>query len=89
MSYHDGYDPRGPIVKDKSKANYYDELNFWINRCKNLQHLLSESRDYVLDYEILLSHVVKKIEGENFDSEHYAEVQKFLRILEQELGDKS
>ena len=89
MSYHDGYDPREPTMKDKSRTNYYDELNFWVNKCKNIQHLLVEARGHVADYEILLSSIVKEMEGDTFDVSHHSEVQRFLRILEQEVGDGS
>jgi len=88
MSYHDGYDPRRAGNKSSSKENYYDELNFWITKCKNLQALLSDARDHIFDYEMLLSEFVKSLEGHEFDEEHHEDVQRFLRILEQEMGER-
>ena len=88
MSYHDGYRPQGIGPKNNSKSNYYDELDFWISKCKNLTELLSVSRDHLNDYELVLSKFVSLFEGDDFDHEHLKEVQKFLRILEQEVGDK-
>jgi len=83
MSYHDGYGR--PSGKNK-KGNYYDELNFWIEKSKNLQQLLSEAHDHIFDYELLLSSAVLHLEGEGFDQPHHDEVKKFLRILREETG---
>ena len=88
MSYHDGYKPQGLGPRKNSKSNYYDELDFWVTKCKNLTELLSTSHDHLIDYELVLSKVVSLVEGDGFDREHLKEVQKFLRILQQEIGDK-
>jgi hypothetical protein len=88
MSYHDGYNPARAKNKNNSKTNYYDELSFWVTKCKNLQKLLSEARDHIMDYEMLLSAIVRGIEGEQFDEAHHEEVHKFIRILEQEMGER-
>tara|TARA_R110002020_G_scaffold37239_18_gene112615 strand:+ start:3415 stop:3705 length:291 start_codon:yes stop_codon:yes gene_type:complete len=90
MSYHDSHiKPRTQSFKnDNSKKNYYDELDFWITRAKNLKTLLIEASEHIEDFERLMKGINEMgIEGDLVDDEHLTNLQKFLRVLSEELGD--
>ena len=88
MSYHDQLPPT-LTFGDSSKKNYYDELNFWLSRAKNLEILLTEAIGHVEDFESVMR-VIKEsnVEGADFDAEHLEGLQKFLRIAGQALNAK-
>jgi|TARA_R110000824_G_scaffold5313_3_gene24655 hypothetical protein len=89
MSYHDGYySPKLNRKKDNSRSNYYDELAFWISRAKNLEILLTEAREHVIDFEMLL----RATKNMNLVPDHTGEIQleeiqRFLRTLQEALAD--
>ena len=90
MSYHDSHmKPSAQTFGDRSKKNYYDELNFWIARAKNLETLLIEASKHLEDFEMLMRTLkASGIEGSDFDNEHLEELQKLLRLLNQETERK-
>ena len=53
MSYHD-QPPPSLKFGDDSKKNYYDELNFWLSRSKNLETLLIEAIGHIEDFELMM-----------------------------------
>ena len=90
MSYHDSHmRPGSRTLGDQSKKNYYDELNFWVSRAKNLETLLIEASEHLKDFEMLMRGIkTAGIEAGEFDDEHLSALQKFLRIVEQEIKTK-
>lgn len=89
MSYHD-QPPPSLKFGDDSKKNYYDELNFWLSRSKNLETLLIEAIGHIEDFELMMRMVRDAgLEGDNFDEEHLQALQKFLTIAGKTIGDKS